>query len=35
MTGLINAASEVKDSGQFGFLDRSVMTPELNKLMRI
>ena len=35
MTGLLDAAREVKDTGQFGFLDRSVTTPELNKLMRI
>jgi 2-methylisocitrate lyase-like PEP mutase family enzyme len=35
MTGLLDAASEVKDTGQFGFLDRCVTTPELNKLMRI
>jgi len=35
MTGLLDAAREVKDTGQFSFLDRSVTTPELNKLMRI
>ena len=35
MTGFLNAAREVKDLGQFGFLDRCVTTPELNKLMRI
>jgi 2-methylisocitrate lyase-like PEP mutase family enzyme len=35
MTGLLDAAREVMDTGQFGFLDRSVTTPELNKLMRI
>jgi 2-methylisocitrate lyase-like PEP mutase family enzyme len=35
MTGLIEAASQVKDTGQFGFLDRCVTTPELHKLMRI
>jgi 2-methylisocitrate lyase-like PEP mutase family enzyme len=35
MTGLLDAAREVKDTGQFGFLDRSVTTPELNELMRI
>jgi 2-methylisocitrate lyase-like PEP mutase family enzyme len=33
MTGLLNAAREVKDAGQFGFLDQSITTPELNKLM--
>jgi len=35
MTGLIEAAREVRDMGQFSFLDRSVTTPEINKLMRI
>ncbi len=35
MTGFLDAAREVKDKGQFDFLDRSVTTPELNKLMRI
>jgi 2-methylisocitrate lyase-like PEP mutase family enzyme len=35
MTGFLDAAREVKDTGQFGFLDRCVTTPELNKLMRI
>ncbi len=35
MTGLLDAACEVKDTGQFGFLDLCVTTPELNKLMRI
>lgn len=35
MTGLLDAAREVKDTGQFSFLDRCVTTPELNKLMRI
>jgi 2-methylisocitrate lyase-like PEP mutase family enzyme len=35
MTGLLNAASEVRDLGQFEFLDRCVATAELNKLMRI
>jgi len=35
MTGLLDAAREVKDTGQFGFLDRCVTTPELNELMRI
>jgi 2-methylisocitrate lyase-like PEP mutase family enzyme len=35
MTGLLDAASQVKDTGQFGFLDRCLTTPELNKLMRI
>lgn len=35
MTGFLSAASEVKDTGQFGFLDGSVTTAELNVLMRI
>ena len=35
MTGFLNAACEVKDTGQFGFLDRCVTTPELNRLMEI
>ena len=35
MTGFLEAACEVKDTGQFGFLDRCVTTPELHKLMRI
>jgi 2-methylisocitrate lyase-like PEP mutase family enzyme len=35
MTALLDAAREVKDIGQFGFLDRSLTTPELNELMRI
>jgi 2-methylisocitrate lyase-like PEP mutase family enzyme len=35
MTGLLEAASEVRDTGQFGFLDRCATTPELHKFMRI
>jgi len=35
MTGLLNAACEVKDPGQFSFLDACVTTAELNDLMRI
>lgn len=35
MTGFLEAASEVKNSGQFRFLDRCASTPELVKLMRI
>jgi 2-methylisocitrate lyase-like PEP mutase family enzyme len=34
MMGLLEAASEVKDTGQFDFLERCVTTQELNKLMR-
>jgi len=35
MTGFLDAVREVKDTGQFSFLDRCVTTPELNKLMQI
>jgi 2-methylisocitrate lyase-like PEP mutase family enzyme len=35
MNGLLEAAREVKDAGQFGFLDRCLTTPELIKLMQI
>jgi len=35
MTGLIEAAREVKDTGQFDFLDRCITTTELNELMGI
>ena len=35
MTGFLEAAREVKDMGQFGFLDGCVTTPELNTLMGI
>lgn len=31
MTGLLDAAREVKDRGTFGYLDRSLATPDLNK----
>jgi 2-methylisocitrate lyase-like PEP mutase family enzyme len=33
MTGLLDAAREAKETGQFSFLDRSVTTVELNALM--
>ncbi len=33
MTGLLDAAREVKDAGTFEFLDRGVTTAELNKLV--
>jgi len=33
MTGLIDAAREVKDKGSFGYLERSLATPELNRFM--
>jgi 2-methylisocitrate lyase-like PEP mutase family enzyme len=35
MTGFLEAASEVRDAGEFGFLDRCTTTTELVKLMRI
>lgn len=35
MTGFLEAAYEVKNAGRFGFVDRCVTTPELNKLMGI
>ncbi len=35
MTGFLDAARQVKDAGQFAFLDRCVTTRELNELMRI
>jgi 2-methylisocitrate lyase-like PEP mutase family enzyme len=35
MTGLLEAVTEVKDAGQFGFVDRCLTTPELHKLMQI
>lgn len=34
MTGFLDAAREVKESGRFEFLDRAVSTAELHKLMR-
>jgi 2-methylisocitrate lyase-like PEP mutase family enzyme len=34
MTGLINAAREVKDHGTFGYLDRALATPDLNAFMQ-
>ena len=35
MTAFLDAANEVRDNGQFSFLERCVTTAELNKLMRI
>lgn len=35
MTGLLDAAREIQDTGEFSFLDRSLTTPELISLMRI
>jgi 2-methylisocitrate lyase-like PEP mutase family enzyme len=34
MTGLFDAAKEVKDKGTFGYLDRSISTPDLNAFMK-
>jgi 2-methylisocitrate lyase-like PEP mutase family enzyme len=33
MTGLLDAARQVKETGQFGFLERCLTTPELNKIL--
>jgi 2-methylisocitrate lyase-like PEP mutase family enzyme len=35
MTGFLDAVREIKDTGQFGFVDRGVTTAELNALMGI
>jgi 2-methylisocitrate lyase-like PEP mutase family enzyme len=34
MSGLVEAAREVREQGTFGYLDRSLTTPEVNGLMR-
>ena len=34
MTGLVDAAREAKDTGTFGYLDRSLATPDLNAFMQ-
>jgi 2-methylisocitrate lyase-like PEP mutase family enzyme len=34
MTGLLDAAREAKDKGTFGYLDRSLATPDLNAFMQ-
>ena len=34
MTGLLDGAREVKEKGTFGYLDRSMTTPELNAFMQ-
>jgi 2-methylisocitrate lyase-like PEP mutase family enzyme len=34
MSGLIAAAREAKDHGTFGYLDRTLSTPDLNGFMR-
>jgi hypothetical protein len=35
MTGLIDAAREVKEKVIFAFLDQTLITSELNRLMKI
>jgi 2-methylisocitrate lyase-like PEP mutase family enzyme len=35
MTGFLDAAREVKETGQFRFVEHCVTTPELNELMQI
>lgn len=35
MTGLVSAAREVRQSGTFEYINRSVTTPELIDLMKI
>jgi 2-methylisocitrate lyase-like PEP mutase family enzyme len=34
MTGVLEAAREVKEGGTFGYLDRSIATPDLNAFMQ-
>jgi 2-methylisocitrate lyase-like PEP mutase family enzyme len=34
MSGLVEAAREVKDQGSFGYLERTMATPDLNGFMR-
>ena len=34
MTGLMNAAKEVREHGTFGYLDTSLATPEMNAFLR-
>ena len=34
MTGLVEAAKEVQEKGTFGYIERSISTPELGKFMR-
>jgi 2-methylisocitrate lyase-like PEP mutase family enzyme len=35
MTALLDSARQVKETGDFGFVDRCVTTPDLNKIMKI
>ena len=34
MSGLVEAAKEVKEKGTFGFIERSLPTPEISRFMR-
>jgi hypothetical protein len=34
MTGLVEAAREIKDKGTFGYIDRSIPTPDLTAFMQ-
>jgi len=34
MSGLVEVAREVKENGTFGYLDRTLTTPELNSFMQ-
>ena len=34
MTGLLNAAREVKENGTLGYIDTAMATPELNGFMQ-
>ena len=34
MTGLLNAAREVREHGTFGYLDTSLATPDMNAFLR-
>jgi hypothetical protein len=34
MTGLLDAAREVSEHGTFGYLDRTLATPDLNGFMQ-
>jgi 2-methylisocitrate lyase-like PEP mutase family enzyme len=34
MSGLVNAAREVKERGTFGYVETTMATPELNSFMR-
>jgi len=34
MTGLLNAAKEVRERGTFGYIDTSIATPDMNAFLR-